>query len=119
MNNKGKLFLVLGGLLALTWAFVSCTQPDEPDSYTAASIAGTWTGTSITNGVSATVTLIFDGTTGFTESVSIAGTTMASASGTYTVSGATVSLTSGSTVISGSITGSTTMEIDGISFTKQ
>jgi hypothetical protein len=121
MKNKGKLFLVLGGLLALSWAFASCTQPssDEPSSYTAASIAGTWTGSLTTNGVTATVSLTFDGTTGFTETVSMSGITLPSVSGTYTVSGTTVSMTSGSSVASGSITGSTTMEIDGTSFTKQ
>ena len=125
MKNKATLILVLGGFLLLSWSFASCSQPTSDPSYTVASVAGTWTASVTYSGVTMTNSLHFDGTGGFTDSISMKGVPIISDSGTYTVSGTTIEINSdGTSSGTGTITSSTTMVFTGtsgntITYTKQ
>ncbi len=59
MKNKSKFVLVLAGLLVLSWAFASCSQSTS-DSATDA-VAGTWTASDTSSGITATSSIHFDG----------------------------------------------------------
>jgi hypothetical protein len=110
MKNKATLILVLGGFLLLSWSFASCSQPTSDPSYTVASVAGTWTASETSSGVTMTDSFDFDGTGGFTDSISMSGVQILQPySGTYTVSGTTITITANSTTVTGTITSSTTM----------
>jgi len=109
MRNKTKWMLALGGLLAWSWLFTSCSQPTSDTSYSVASVAGTWTSSQTSNNFTMTDSLYFDGSGSFTETICYQGNILTSVSGTYTVSGTTIAMTADGKSATGSITSSTTM----------
>lgn len=117
MKNKAKLVLVLGGLLALSWAFASCSQSTSDPS--ADAVTGTWTASETSSGITATSSIHFDGSGSFTQNVYLNGILMGSVNGTYTLSDTTITLTANDETMTGTITSSTTMEIDNTIYTKQ
>lgn len=117
MKNKSKFVLVLAGLLVLSWAFASCSQSTS-DSATDA-VAGTWTASDTSSGITATSSIHFDGSGSFTQYVYLNGTLLGSVNGSYTLSDTTITMTANDSTMTGTLTSSTTMEIDGSIYTKQ